>query len=228
MRPLKKEGLFASLRLLSSFQNMGDWMDVTALAAFAVAFLFFAASPGPDNVTIVARTLAQGAASGAAYGAGTCTGILLFLALAVFGLSVIASELGPLMTVLRYGGALYLIWTGVKLWTAKPVMPELQPKRTQGVFSSYLTGVVLNLGNPKMPLFYIALLPAVAGTSLTLVDGVKLAFMILVVEVVVVGAHVMLAVRARRALRSPRIVRRVNRVAGTVMAGAGAAVIAAR
>ena len=203
-------------------------MDVAALAAFAAAFLFFAASPGPDNVTIVARTVAQGALSGIAYGAGTCTGILLFLAFAVFGLSVVASEMGLVMTALRYGGALYLVWTGIKLWTAEPVVPALAPQRHGSVFGAYLTGVVLNLGNPKMPLFYIALLPNVVGTRLTISDGGMLAAVILAVEIVVVGGHVALASRARRALSNPVIVRRVNRTAGTVMIGAGAAVVAAR
>lgn len=199
-------------------------MDVTALATFAAAFLFFAASPGPDNVTIVARTVAQGAASGLAYGAGTCTGILIFLALAVFGLAVLADEMGMVMTVLRYGGAVYLIWTGIRLWTARPVVPELKPKPRPSVLGAYLTGVVLNLGNPKMPLFYVALLPNVVGTGLTAADGGMLAAVILAVEILVVGGHVMLATRARQALRSPAIVRRANRAAGTVMIGAGAIV----
>lgn len=203
-------------------------MDVAALAAFAVAFLFFAASPGPDNLTIVARTIAQGALSGIAYGAGICTGILLFLALAVFGLSVVASEMGAVMTVLRYGGALYLIWTGIKLWTAEPIVPALVPQPSGNVLGAYVTGVVLNLGNPKMPLFYIALLPNVVGTQLTTGDGFMLALVILAVEVIVVGGHVLLASRARRALRNPLVVRRANRAAGTVMIGAGAAVVAAR
>lgn len=203
-------------------------MDVAALAAFAAAFLFFAASPGPDNLTIVARTIAQGALSGIAYGAGTCTGILLFLALAVFGLSVVASEMGAVMTVLRYGGALYLIWTGIKLWTAEPIVPALVPQPSGNVLGAYVTGVVLNLGNPKMPLFYIALLPNVVGTQLTTGDGFMLALVILAVEVIVVGGHILLASRARRALRNPLVVRRANRAAGTVMIGAGAAVVAAR
>lgn len=203
-------------------------MDLTALATFAAAFLFFAASPGPDNVTIVARTIAQGTASGIAYGAGTCTGILLFLCLAVFGLSVVASEMGMVMTILRYAGALYLVWMGIKLWTSPPVVADLDTKPRQGVLGSYLAGVVLNLGNPKMPLFYIALLPNVVGTRLTAADAGMLAAVILIVEVLVVGGHVALATRARRALRSPVIVRRVNRAAGTFMIGAGAAVVAAR
>lgn len=78
-------------------------MTVATLIAFAAAFLVFAASPGPDNLTIVARTITRGALHGIAYGAGTVAGILIFLMLAAFGLSVVAAETGWLMAVLRYG-----------------------------------------------------------------------------------------------------------------------------
>lgn len=87
-------------------------MDIATLAAFAAAFFVFAASPGPDNMTIVARTISGGAASGIAYGAGTVAGILIFLILAAFGLSILAAEMSVVMTVLRYAGAVYLIWMG--------------------------------------------------------------------------------------------------------------------
>jgi threonine/homoserine/homoserine lactone efflux protein len=58
-------------------------------------------------MTIVARTVSNGAASGNAYGAGTVVGILIFLTLAAFGLSIIAAEMGVVMTILRYVGAAY-------------------------------------------------------------------------------------------------------------------------
>ncbi|MEH3092096.1 MAG: LysE family translocator [Agrobacterium cavarae] len=204
-------------------------MDMTTLIAFAAAFFVFAASPGPDNMTIVARTITHGAPSGIAYGLGTVAGILIFLTLAAFGLSLIAQEMGVAMTVLRYGGAAYLIWMGVKMWTAPAVVPQLQPvSERRGLFSIFLTGFVLNLGNPKMPLFYVALLPNVVGASLTVDHLAALATVILCVEVVVIGGHVLLAVRARKLLRSERIVRRVNRVAGGVMIGSGVAVAASR
>ncbi|NTJ42817.1 LysE family translocator [Agrobacterium larrymoorei] len=200
-------------------------MDITTLFAFVAAFFVFAASPGPDNMTIVARTITHGAPSGIAYGAGTVAGILVFLTLAAFGLSLIAQEMGLVMTVLRYGGAAYLIWMGIKLWTAQPVVPQLQPTgEPRGLFSIFLTGLVLNLGNPKMPLFYVALLPSVVGASLTLDHLTALAAVILGVEIVVIGGHVLLALRARKLLRSERVVRRVNRVAGGVMIGSGVAV----
>lgn len=204
-------------------------MDITTLLAFAAAFFVFAASPGPDNMTIVARTISHGAASGIAYGLGTVAGILIFLMLAAFGLSVVAAEMGVLMTVLRYAGAAWLIWTGIKLWMAEPVVPELQPVAERGgLLAVFAAGVALNLGNPKMPLFYIALLPNVVGASLTPGHVAALAAVILVVEAVVIGGHVVLAGRARRLLRTPAMVRRVNRTAGGVMIGAGAAVVVAR
>lgn len=204
-------------------------MDMTTLIAFAAAFFVFAASPGPDNMTIVSRTITHGAASGLAYGAGTVAGILIFLTLAALGLSVLAAEMGTLMTVLRYAGAAYLIWMGITLWTAEPAVPDLQTAKTRGNLPSiFATGMALNLGNPKMPLFYVALLPNVVGASLTVDHLVALAVVILCVEAIVIGGHVALAVRARRFLHSPRIVRRVNRAAGGVMIGSGVAVAVSR
>jgi threonine/homoserine/homoserine lactone efflux protein len=115
-------------------------MEYSVLLAFAAAFFVFAASPGPDNMTIVARTIAHGAASGIAYGAGTVAGILVFLSLAAFGLSVIASEMSVVMTFLRYAGAAYLIWMGIKLWTAEPVVPDIQPNAEgRGLLATFAT-----------------------------------------------------------------------------------------
>jgi threonine/homoserine/homoserine lactone efflux protein len=200
-------------------------MDLATILAFAAAFFVFAASPGPDNMTIVARTISSGAASGVAYGAGTVVGILIFLILAAFGLSIITVKMAIVMTVLRYGGAAYLIWMGIRLWTAVPVVPELQPvSGRHGLLTIFATGVALNLGNPKMPLFYVALLPNVVGASLDAGHLGVLMMVILAIEVVVIGGHVILAGRARSLLRTPKIVRRVNRAAGSVMIGAGVVV----
>ncbi|MCF3642120.1 LysE family translocator [Rhizobium sp. TRM95111] len=204
-------------------------MDVSTLLAFAAAFFVFAASPGPDNMTIVARTMSHGAPSGIAYGMGTVAGILIFLVLAAYGLSALSAEMGVVMTVLRYAGATYLVWMGIRLWMAEPVVPDVRRDGGRsGLLTVFAAGVALNLGNPKMPLFYVALLPHVVGPALTFADVGRLAAVILAVEVVVIGGHVLLASRARRLLRSPRIVRRVNRAAGGVMIGAGVAVVASR
>jgi hypothetical protein len=91
-------------------------------------------------------------------------------------------------------------------------VPELQPvSERRGLLAVFATGVALNLGNPKMPLFYVALLPNVVGSSLTPGHVATLAAVILTVEAVVIGGHVILAGRARKPLRTPAVVRRVNR-----------------
>ncbi|WP_288584231.1 LysE family translocator [uncultured Methylobacterium sp.] len=204
-------------------------MDPTTLLAFAAAFLVFAASPGPDNMTIVARTLSHGPAAGIAYGLGMVAGILAFLVLAATGLAVVAREMGTAMTVLRYAGAAYLVWTGIRLWTAEPELPAARTGgRRPGLAASVLTGLALNLGNPKMPLFYLALLPSVVGAALTPSQVGLLAAVIVAVEALVIGGHVVLAGRLRRMLRTRIAVRRANRVAGGTMIGAGVAVVAAR
>lgn len=202
-------------------------MEPQALLGFALAFFVFAASPGPDNMTIIARTVSHGAASGVAYGIGTVIGILIYLALAAFGLSILAEEMGFLMSVLRYGGAAYLIFMGIKLWTAAPVIPETTSRKRSGdLVSACLTAVALNLGNPKMPLFYLALLPNFVGTDFGYEAYLALAAVIIAVEAIVIGTHVWLAGRARQLLRTPRVVKTVNRGAGAVLAAAGLAVIA--
>jgi threonine/homoserine/homoserine lactone efflux protein len=204
-------------------------MALSTLLAFAAAFFVFAASPGPDNLTIVARTVSHGPWAGVAYGLGTVTGVLVFLTLAAFGLSLAAARMGGLMTALRYGGAAYLVWMGIGLWRAKPLAADQQPAvAPRSLVATYATGVALNLGNPKMPLFYLALLPAVVGPALTLGNVATLATIVIAVEAVVIGGHVLLATRARRLLSAPRVARRVNRVAGGVMIGAGVAVVATR
>jgi threonine/homoserine/homoserine lactone efflux protein len=180
-------------------------------------------------MTIVARTLSHGAASGIAYGLGTVAGILIFLVLAAFGLSLLAAEMGTAMTVLRYAGAAYLVTMGIMLWRAEPILPGSDNgTERRGLVSVFLTGVALNLGNPKMPLFYLALLPHVVGPRLTLSQVAALTGVILLVEAVVIGGHVLLAGKARRWLRTPAAVRRMNRAAGGVMVGTGAVVAVTR
>lgn len=195
-------------------------MTLTVLASFTLAYFIFAASPGPDNLQMVARSIAQGPLAGFTYGIGMTTGVLVFLVLAAFGLSALAEQAGWLMTVLRYGGAAYLIWIGYRTWTAKPEVPNLERGgERQGIFAGFLTGLAMNLGNPKMPIFYVALLPGFVGHGLDWNQIGALSLCILAVEVVVVSGYVWAALIARRLMRTERQVRTVNRACGGVMIG---------
>ena len=206
-------------------------MSATTLLAFALAFFVFAASPGPDNFTIFTRTMSGGLKAGLAYGIGTVTGILVFLTLGLAGLSYASQALAPFMVYIRAAGALYLIWMGISLWFAEPAAAmEAEGRRAVrgSLIRTYATGVALNIGNPKMPLFYLAILPNVAASTLSFGGYVELVAVILAVEVVVIGVYAGLALKARALTTSAAVLRRMNRAAGGVMAATGVAILSNR
>jgi threonine/homoserine/homoserine lactone efflux protein len=205
-------------------------MALSTLIGFALAFFVFAASPGPDNFTIFSKTISSGLKSGVAYGLGTVTGILVFLTLGAYGLSYFAASLGPVMVVLRYGGALYLIWMGISLWGSpvEGVSARDADARRKTLLSTYLTGVSLNLGNPKMPLFYLAILPNVASSHLTFGGVLLLIAIILAVEIIVISFYAGLALKAKGFATKPAFLRRLNRAAGSIMAMTGVVILAKR
>lgn len=206
-------------------------MALSTLLAFALTFLVFAASPGPDNFTIFTRTVSSGLKAGVAYGLGTVTGILVFLTLGLAGLSYAAEALAPYMVFIRMAGAVYLIWMGVSLWfSASPAALEKTdaPASRGTLLRTYATGVALNIGNPKMPLFYLAILPNVAATGINFSGYVELVTVILAVEVLVIGAYAGLALKARALAASTTVLRRLNRAAGAAMAATGVAILSNR
>ena len=119
-----------------------------------------------------------------------------------------------------------LVWMGISMWRAAPV---IKPRATSGgVLRLYITGFLLNVSNPKMPIFYLALLPGVLGLRPPgVADTALLLAIIAVVEVVVVGGHVLIGMKARNLLDRPARIRALNRGAGSLMIAA-AAVVAAR
>lgn len=206
-------------------------MSISTLLAFALTFLVFAASPGPDNFTIFTRTLSGGLKAGIAYGLGTVTGILVFLTLGLAGLSYAAEALAPYMVYIRMAGAAYLIWMGISLWfstpSEAPVQESVRMSRSS-LLKTYVTGVALNIGNPKMPLFYLAILPNVAVEAIAWTGYMELVAVILAVEVLVIGLYAGLALKARALAASATVMRSMNRAAGAVMAATGVAILSNR
>ncbi len=205
-------------------------MDVIALMAFAGALLVAAASPGPGIAAIVARVIGHGTPGVLAFTAGIAIGDVLWLTVAVLGLSVVAQTFAAVFIAIKYAGAAYLVFLAWRLWTAPVAIEEqtVPPAKGRGQVRLFLAGLAVTLGNPKVIVFYLALLPSLVDLRhVTLVGWVALALVTLSVLALVFGAYVAMAARARRMLSSPHSVRLVNRCSAAVMAGA-AAVIATR
>jgi threonine/homoserine/homoserine lactone efflux protein len=202
-------------------------MDFAALLLFAGTLLLAAASPGPGIAALVARVIGRGVAGAPAFAAGLILGDLVWLALAIFGLAVVAQAFHEVFLVIKYAGAAYLIYLAYRMWTAK-VAPEgvVADVRREGALRLFLAGFALTLGNPKVVAFYLALVPNLIDlTRVGLFGYVELASVVIVVLTGVFGAYGIAAARARSLFRSTRAIRLLNRTGGAVMAGVAVAVV---
>lgn len=125
---------------------------------FAVASLALVLVPGPNHLYIAARGIAQGRAAGLASAFGVETGTLVHIAAAAAGLSYVVARSATLFNVIKWAGVAYLIYLGVRTLTGGQ---ELTAQRTtpQPLRAIFLEGVIVNVLNPKVILFFLAFLP---------------------------------------------------------------------
>lgn len=202
-------------------------MDLAGLVLFATALFIAAATPGPGIAAIVARVLGRGPQGAVAFTAGVAIGDVVWLAFAVVGLAALAQAFHAVFVVIKYAGAAYLLFLAYKIWTA-PVGPadlEVSEPAYEHPLKLFLAGLAVTMGNPKVMVFYLALLPSLVDLArITALGFAELALVALTVLATVFGAYIALAARARRLFTSPRAIRAMNRATGGVMAGAAAAI----
>ena len=201
-------------------------LSPSGLSIFAAALAVAAFSPGPGIAAIVGRVLGRGRSGATAFTAGIAIGDIVWLSAAVFGLALLAQSFHAVFLVVRYAGAAYLLYLAYRMWTspATAFSPE-GPVVRESRLKLFLGGLSLTLGNPKVMVFYLALLPNLV--DLARVDALafaELAVVTLCVLTVVFGFYILLALRARRLIASARAVRLVNRGSSAIMAGAAVAI----
>jgi threonine/homoserine/homoserine lactone efflux protein len=203
-------------------------MDLAGLVVFGTALLVAAASPGPGIAALVARVLGRGPRGAVAFSAGLAVGDVVWLACAVVGLAALAEAFHGLFLAIKYGGVAYLAYLAYRIWTA-PVEARALAAETarEHPFRLFLAGLALTLGNPKVMVFYLALLPTILDLSrVTLWGFAELVGVTLSVLALVFAAYALAAARARRLFTSPKALRALNRATGAAMAGAAVAIAA--
>ena len=129
--------------------------------------------------------------------AGLQLGDLIWLSCAMFGLAALAALFQPIFQVVKYCGAAYLLYLAWKLWTSAGIPVKAEAVRGRGL-SLFGAALLLSMGNPKIMLFYLALMPTVIDlTSLTATDMIELAVIVALVVSVVLAGDLPLAARAR-------------------------------
>lgn len=200
-------------------------MELTALALFAAALFVNAGSPGPSVAALVARVISRGLGSVLPFLAAMWLGEALWLVAAVLGLGVIAEKFYLLFSAVKYAGVAYLLFLAWRMWTAPTEVKPGGVPESDSPHRLFLTGMALTLGNPKIMVFYLALLPSLidlqAVTALGLAELVLTAILVMMT---VDLAWALAASWARGWLRSPKAVKVANRASATAMCGAAVAI----
>jgi Putative threonine efflux protein len=140
---------------------MPDFLpELPVILAFALAGFVLAVTPGPDMALFVSRTMNWGRSHGFATVLGALTGIAVHTTLVAFGISVLIVTAPAAFWVLKIVGALYLVWLAIQAVRAGGGILVVKAGGKQPSFwQSYLTGLGINLTNPKVALFFVTFLP---------------------------------------------------------------------
>ena len=203
--------------------------ETANFALFLAAALVVAVTPGPGIFYVAARTLAGGRGEGLASSVGTGLGGLVHVVAGGAGVSAIVMASAVAFTVLKFAGALYLVWLGIKTIREVRVAPPVGVART-GARRAFREGIVVEALNPKTAAFFLAFIPQFVDPA----GSVALQFAILgLISVTLntladIGVAFM-ASSARTALaRRPRVIRRIREASGLVICGLGATLAFAR
>lgn len=203
-------------------------MDLFSLLVFVGALFVATGSPGPNIAALVSRVLANGWRDVGPFLVGCWFGELIWLTCAILGLSALAQTVQPLFFALKWAGVCYLLWLAWSMWTAPVAARASELPRRDRIWPMFGAGMAVTLGNPKIMVFYVALLPTLIDmTAVGPTEWAILACITLAVMMIVDGTWVFAAQVARGFLRSPRAMRISNRTSAVAMGGA-AALIAAR
>ena len=194
-----------------------------AVSTFTLAAVLIVLLPGPDTLVVVRNIIRGGRRTGALTALGNLCGLLVWVAVAALGLTAAlkASEVG--FDALRIAGAVYLGWLGIQAIRSRGAEPAAGEGRRGLLGSGYPAGLLTNLLNPKVGVFFIAFLPGFVPDGVAIGPATALFGAIFVVItaaywVVLLG----LAPRVTRWMNTPRIRRRLDLITGAMLIGFGA------
>jgi len=191
-------------------------MDLSALLIFAGALAIAAGSPGPSIAALVARVISRGH-----------RGVIPFIAAMWIGEAVwlaLAQTFHMVFLTIKYAGLCYLAYLAYKMWTAPVAVKEDELPQADSSFRLFLTGLAITLGNPKIMIFYLALLPTIIDLAhVSLIGWGELTVTMFVVLAAVDLAYVAVAARARQFIRSAKAMRVANRCSALAMGSAAVA-----
>lgn len=198
-------------------------MTFETWAAFALASAVMLAIPGPTIVLVISYALSHGRRSASATVAGVALGDFTAMTASVLGVGVLLAASATLFTALKWVGAAYLVYLGVKLWRAPVSEGAVEvATRSESPRRIFLHAYVVTALNPKSIIFFVAFLPqfvdprAPVAVQMTIFEVT-----FLVLATLNAAAYAYLASMACGTIRKPTVQRLVNRLGGSLLIAAG-------
>jgi threonine/homoserine/homoserine lactone efflux protein len=192
------------------------------LIPFFTASLLLALAPGPDNIFVLTQSALHGRAAGLVVMLGLCTGLVAHTTAVALGVAVIFQTSAMAFSLLKFAGAGYLLWLAWQAFRASGTRISSGMEPSPGLLALYSRGILMNITNPKVAIFFLAFLPQFASPSrgsvplqILLLGGL----FILATLGVFGGIALMAGTLGQWLNRSQGVQKILNRLAGTVFLG---------
>ncbi|OLQ94102.1 flagellar biosynthesis protein FlgM [Vibrio ponticus] len=200
-------------------------MSLETWALYFIAILILTASPGPSSLLCMTKGVTQGFKVGVLTALGSLSAITIILTLSFTGLGLIIASSELVFNVIKYVGAAYLIYLGIRALMSKEEEYQLQQGQTREVVSPlkhYVSGFIVGSSNPKAILFFTALFPQFINPELSLVSQYLIfTATFIVMEFSWLAIYAFLGAKSSNWLFAKGRAKIFNRVTGGVFIGAG-------
>ena len=170
----------------------------------------------------MAKAAAEGFKMSLFFIGGLVVGDIIFLSLALLGLSAISKMLGDMFIAIRIIGGIYLVYLGIKMFKNNRISTKSETNRVENKWQTCVSGFLLTLGNPKPILFYASVLPTIINfNEVRLIDALVMITLIPMVSFSVLGTYSYIASLSHKMELSVKMQTRTNQAAGVVLALVG-------
>jgi threonine/homoserine/homoserine lactone efflux protein len=197
-------------------------LSVETVATFLTVSVLLGLAPGPDNIFILTQSALYGKLSGLTVMFGLCTGLVVHSLAVTFGVAIIFQTSAVAFAALKFAGAGYLIYLAWQALRASAETIESGSHPVTNYRKLYCRGIIMNITNPKVSIFFLAFLPQFADPAKGAValQLLQLGGLFILATILVFGSIALLAGTLGQWLnRSARIQLILNRLAGTVFLG---------
>ena len=191
-------------------------MTYETILIYITTSIILAITPGPDNIFVMIQTLQHGVRSGLAIVLGLCSGLIFHTLLVALGLAALLIAHNSLLLLVKSLGVMYLLYVAYKSWIAHTNDQTYTKFKKMKFKALYIRGIIMNITNPKVTLFFLAFLPQFVSTSSSTMtqDIIFLGFLFMLITLFVFGGVAFISGRVgnrfKKNLKYQRILNKIS------------------